>query len=233
MLLERYLPAAPAKVLDVGGGAGVYASWLAAKGHQVHLIDPVALHVEQAQAEGAGFTAAVGDARELAEAEDTWDAVLLLGPLYHLVERVDRVRALQEAGRVCRPGGVVLAAGISRYASTFDGFFRAFVDSPGFVPIMLEDLRSGVHRNPDRTPSRFTTAYFHDPHELASELVDAGLKDGRVLPVEGVLHWAPDIGYRLSDPTQCELILDVLAGMESDTSLCAATAHLLAVGTPG
>jgi SAM-dependent methyltransferase len=230
VLLQRFLPSAPARVLDVGGAAGVYASWLARRGYQVHLVDPVPLHVEQAGVDG-GFTAAVGDARHLDEADDSWDAVLLLGPLYHLVERGGRIRALEEARRVCRAGGVVLAAGISRYASSFDGFFRRFLDTPGFASMMMQDLRTGVHRNPDRVPERFTTAYFHQPHELAGEVAEAGLRPGPVLPVEGVLHWAPDIERRLSDPQQRELVLDVLAAMESDESACAATAHLLAVGT--
>ncbi|HZC24625.1 MAG TPA: SAM-dependent methyltransferase, partial [Candidatus Binatia bacterium] len=43
-LILRHLPAAPATIVDAGGGAGVYACWLAALGYQVHLIDPVAKH---------------------------------------------------------------------------------------------------------------------------------------------------------------------------------------------
>lgn len=44
-LLQRYLPPLPATVLDVGGGPGVYAGWLARLGYHVHLIDPISLHV--------------------------------------------------------------------------------------------------------------------------------------------------------------------------------------------
>jgi SAM-dependent methyltransferase len=133
VLLERYLPAPPARVLDVGGAAGVYSSWLAGRGYSVRLVDAVPLHVEQARAlaaAGPAFTAALGDARGLAEADASQDAVLLFGPLYHLLERADRVRALVEAGRVVRPGGIVVAAVISRYASAMDGFFRGFLDRP-------------------------------------------------------------------------------------------------------
>lgn len=66
VLLDRYLLAAPGRVLDVGGGSGVHASWLTDKGYDVHLIDPAPLHVEQASARG-GFRACIGDARELHE----------------------------------------------------------------------------------------------------------------------------------------------------------------------
>jgi 2-polyprenyl-3-methyl-5-hydroxy-6-metoxy-1,4-benzoquinol methylase len=63
-VLRRLLPAAPARVLDVGGGSGVHAEWLARDGHEVELVDPVPLHVEQA-ARLPGVTARAGDARAL------------------------------------------------------------------------------------------------------------------------------------------------------------------------
>jgi len=229
VLLERFLPAPPARVLDVGGASGVHASWLAGRGYQVHLVDPVPLHIEQALAAG-GFSAALGDARHLTEPDSSYDAVLLLGPLYHLTERADRLLALSQAARVARPGGVVAAAVICRYASMFDGFFRSLIDTPGFAAMMAEDLRTGQHRNPGREPERFTTAYFHDRDSITGEITDAGLHLRHVLPVEGPLHWAPGIGGRLADPAQRQLILDTLAVMEHDPAIAGATAHLLAIG---
>ena len=70
-LLGRHLPPPPAVVLDLGGAAGVYALPLAARGYQVHLVDPVARHVEQARRASAAqpatplASATVGDARQL------------------------------------------------------------------------------------------------------------------------------------------------------------------------
>ena len=130
-LLSRHLPAPPAVVLDVGGAAGVYALPLAGRGYQVHLVDPMARHVEQAlraageQPAAPLASATVGDARQLDRPDASVDAVLLLGPLYHLTDRADRIRALTEARRVLRPGGVLAAAAISRFASTLDGLPRA------------------------------------------------------------------------------------------------------------
>ena len=94
-LLERFLPGPPADILDVGGGPGVYAAILARQGYRVELIDAVALHVEQARAAAAAqpessFTARLGDARALDADDASVDAVLLLGPLYHLTKRDDR-----------------------------------------------------------------------------------------------------------------------------------------------
>ncbi|MPZ84088.1 MAG: methyltransferase domain-containing protein [Actinophytocola sp.] len=140
VLLDRPLPAPPASVLDVGGAFGVYATWLAGRGHLVRLVDPVPLHVESSRANG--IDADRGDARELAEPDGSWDAVLLLGPLYHLLDRVDRVRALAEARRVVRPGGVVLAATISRWASMYEVLLNNMGEAPGFLDMMRTDLKT-------------------------------------------------------------------------------------------
>ena len=88
-LLVRHLPPAPAVILDVGGGAGAYALWLAARGYRVHLVDPVPLHLEQARQASAAqgiplLSVRPGDARALEQPPASVDAVLLLGPLYHL-----------------------------------------------------------------------------------------------------------------------------------------------------
>ena len=107
-LLARFLPAPPATILDVGGAAGAYALPLAGDGYEVHLLDPVALHVEQARA-ASGARAAplastvVGDARELPFADASVDVVLMLGPLYHLTQASDRGRALRRGAPHAAP----------------------------------------------------------------------------------------------------------------------------------
>src|SRR5690606_14372757 len=99
-LLERFLPAPPAVVHDVGGARGAYALPLAAKGYAVHLLDAWPPHVEEAtsasaaQPEAPLVSCQVGDARAVPYDDASADAVLLLGPLYHLLERADRDRAL-------------------------------------------------------------------------------------------------------------------------------------------
>lgn len=98
------------RILDVGGATGVHAEWLAGDGHQVTLIDPVPEQVAVA-AKLSGVVAEVGDARALPYPDESFDAALLLGPLYHLQDRADRVRAVRETSRVLVPGGVVFAGG--------------------------------------------------------------------------------------------------------------------------
>ena len=89
------------------------------------MVDLTPLHVERALELASGdFTAALGDARALAAPDGSFDVVLLLGPLYHLLEREDRLCALAEARRVVPTGGLVAAAAISRFASLLDGLMR-------------------------------------------------------------------------------------------------------------
>jgi SAM-dependent methyltransferase len=224
-LLERFLPAAPGSVLDVGGGPGAYAAWLAERGYRVHLVDPVPLHIEQAAARG-GFTAALGDARRLDEGDSTYDAVLLLGPLYHLTERAERVGALAEARRVLRPGGIVAAAAISRFASLLDGLKYDRLGDPAFRAIVERDLAEGRHRNPDRRPEWFTTAYFHRPEELEGELAEAGLATEGTFGVEGP-GWL--LRNLWDDERQRESVLFAARAVERDPGLVGLSAHLLAI----
>jgi ubiquinone/menaquinone biosynthesis C-methylase UbiE len=235
-LLGRHLPPAPAVVLDVGGAAGVYALPLAARGYEVHLVDPMARHVEQAlrgsaqQPETPLASATVGDARRIEWPDASVDAVLLLGPLYHLTDRPDRIQALREARRVLRPDGVVAAAAISRFASTCDGLLRGYLDDPAFEAIVERDLRDGQHRNPTGRPEWFTTAYFHLPEELPGEVAEAGLSLQALLAIEGPAWMLPDIQQRLADPAGRERVLRAIRRVETEPSLLGASSHLLAVG---
>ncbi len=235
-LLARHLPAAPATVLDVGGGAGVYALPLAEEGYSVHLIDPVPSHVEQASAASAHQPGAsladarVGDARRLPFDDQSADAVLLLGPLYHLTNREDRVLALHEAYRVVHPGGLVFAAAISRFASTYDGLFRGFLDDPEFEEVVERDVREGQHRNPAGRPGWFTTAYFHLPQELREEATEAGLSVEALVSIEGLGWLVPDLEARLEDRGRRAKLLEVIRRLESESSLLGASSHLLVVG---
>ena len=234
-LLSRHLPPAPATVLDVGGGAGAYALPLAREGYSVHLIDPVPLHVEQAIAGSAAQPetplagAEVGDACSLSPASEAVDAVLLLGPLYHLISREDRLRALREARRVVRPGGVVLAAAISRFASTIDGLFNGFLADEDFEAIVTRDLRDGQHRNPGGRPGWFTTAYFHRPSELKEEAEEAGLVVEGLFGIEGPAWELRDLDAWIEDPTRRAKLVDAVRRVEAEPELLGASAHLLLV----
>ena len=158
-LLRARLPPAPARILDVGGGTGAHAEWLQRDGYAVTLIELVPAHVEAARARG--LTARHGDARALAELDASAEATLLLGPLYHLPDAADRARALTEAVRVTRPGGLVFAAAIARTAWPL---YAMRDDAP--LEALDATLATGVGDPVGTLPD----AYSHHPHELAAEL---------------------------------------------------------------
>jgi ubiquinone/menaquinone biosynthesis C-methylase UbiE len=228
-LLARWLPPPGAAVLDVGGGPGAYAAWLTGEGYDVALVDPVELHLDQARA--AGLTrVTLGDARELPYEDAAFDAVLMLGPLYHLPAADDRRRALAEGVRVLRPQGVLAAATISRFASLIDGLYKGLLTDPEFERLVERDLRDGRHENPTRHPRWFTSAYFHRPEELEAEVRGAGLKLEALLAVEGAAAFLPDIDDWLDDPSRRDTLLRAVRRVEAEPTLLGASPHLLAVG---
>jgi SAM-dependent methyltransferase len=235
-VLKRYLPPPPARVLDVGGAAGRYSLWLAREGYEAHLVDPVPRHVEQAR-EAARLepglslgSCRVGDARSLDFVDGFADGAILLGPLYHLTEAADRLAALAEAGRCLRPGGVLVAAAISRFASAVDGIVRGLLLDPEFVPIVERDLDEGQHRNPTERIEYFTEAYFHRPEELRAEMEEAGLVHEATLPVEGIGVLSKNLDELWKDEAAREAVLAIVRRLEDEPSLLGASPHLLAVG---
>lgn len=235
-IIDRYLPVPPATILDVGGGPGVYACWLARDGHEVHLIDPVPLHVEQARQASEGqpecqiASISLGDARKLHQPDISVDAVLMLGPLYHLTDREDRLLALREAYRVLKKNGHVFAVGISRFASLLDGLDRGILSDPKFMRIVQRDLTNGQHRNPTNELSYFTTAFFHHPEELASEVLETGFHLEKTLSIEGFAALLHDLDERWDDQDHRTLIMDAVRWVEDEPSILGITGHLMAIG---
>ena len=233
-VVSRHLPPPPAVVLDIGGAAGVHALWLAKRGYTVHLSDPVPRHVEQAreaseaQAPHRLASCTVADARKVDHDDASVDAVLMLGPLYHLTDRDDRIRALSEARRVLRTGGVLVAAAVSRFASLLSGLAADLLGDPDFVEIIRQDLRDGQHRN-STDKDYFTTTFFHQPHELRSEVEEAGFSLGPLTAVEGPAMWVNGFDRAWADPDKRALILEFLRTTESEPAILATGSHFLAV----
>jgi SAM-dependent methyltransferase len=231
-IVFRHLPVPPAVIADIGGGPGRYALWLADLGYRVVHRDLVPLHVEQVRMNsgtGSVIDSAVGDARSLDLADESVDAVLLLGPLYHLTRRADRVQALREARRVVRPGGPVFGAAISRWATRLDGMLRLrlYEQAPAVLDLVGPLEQTGVM--PPLMPGGFN-GFAHRPRQLKSEFVSADLVVADLVCIEGAAYLLDDLDDRVADELDWRVILDSARAHERVPELMGLGSHLLATG---
>jgi ubiquinone/menaquinone biosynthesis C-methylase UbiE len=218
--LADYLPQPPASILDIGGGPGRYAIALTQQGYQVTLFDlsqgNLALARTKAAEAGVELAGYVhGNATRLSHiADESFDVVLLMGPLYHLVAANDRQQAAREAGRVLKRDGLIFAAFITRYAP----LRRMARTDPVYVIEHADELEIILAQGalPHRAGRNFTDAYFAHPAEIEPFMEKIGFEHRLSIACEGVVseidaqinelsgaHWQVwvDLNYRLGkDP---------------------------------
>ena len=232
-LVARFLPEPPAVVLDVGGATGIYSFFIAGLGHEVHLVDIVPRHIEQAVAtsgEPASPTLAsarVGDARALEFVDESADVVVMHGPLYHLTESEDRKQALSEVWRILRPGGVLLAFAITRYAGAIYGIAEGLIYNGEYRQMIRNELETGRRTNPPDGVKTFPNAFFHLPEELRSELETVAFRCETVLGVVGPAWLVPTIDAAWDDPAKRECMMEMARMLENEPVL---GPRILAVG---
>jgi len=222
------------KILDVGGGTGIYAYWLAQMGHEVHMIDPVPQHIKKAISKAEHYdkqleSVSIGDALNLNFPEKKFDIVLLLGPLYHLTEKEDRLKALNEARKVLTQGGLVICGGISKYTAVFDGYFRNLIEDEDFQKIVRTGIETGQHRNPTEKLDYFTDAYFHNPDELKNEIMESGLLIEDLVAIESFGWLLESLQDILNDKKRKSLLLEMIEKLEHDQSIIGISSHFIVI----
>lgn len=240
-LLREYLPPAPATVYDIGGGYGEYAWWLSSLGYQVHLFDlaqtNIAMSAElSAEYPGCQLKAAeVADARNIDRPSGSADAVLCMGPLYHIAQREERLAALNECARLLRPGGVLCVAAITRYATllwatTVFGAANRLLEEDAFMQMVDTELRTGEHVRPADSAYRgIGRSHFHAPDELKGELSDAGFKDIKLHGVVGCGWLAPNLDALWQDDKARAAIMRAVRLLDGETDVIGLSTHLLAI----
>lgn len=230
--LQEYLPG-QGTVLEVGAATGRYTLELAQRGYLVTAVDlSVGLLAEcRKRIAGAGLERqvrfVVADARALDEvAEGEFDAVLLMGPLYHLIAEADRKVALQQAFARLRKDGLVFTAFLSRFAVLADLIKKR----PGWIEVQAE-VRSVLERG--RRPDDFPRGGFRGYLAHVSEIVplheSIGFKTVTVAGVEPVIS-ADDESYNRLEGQQRQLWLDLFYEISQERSILGASRHILYIG---
>jgi SAM-dependent methyltransferase len=238
-MLARHLPDS-GRILDIGGGPGRYAIWLADRNYRVTLADVSPDLLDIARSRLGADPAHPGpldeiieaDARDLSRWPDqSFDALLSLGPFYHLTDPNDRDQAAREAARVVRPGGVVFVAlmpwlGFLRRTIWLADERRHLAD-PAFVAALRDH---GVFTND--VPRRFTCGYGVRPAEVVPFFESYGFATRTFVSTHGFVNGIESAlaETRLSDPDAYAAALELLIETADDPGLLGLGGHLLYVG---
>lgn len=232
-LIGRYL-LKKSIIIDVGGGPGVYAEWLASMGHEVHLIDPVEKHIKQANKRSKQakktFNVILGEAQKLDFPDNFADVAIMHGPLYHLQQKEQRVKALTESKRILKPTGVVLGFAINHSASTVAALLNGFIHTPEIFDMCKKELSAGVHEAPKNMPGILPSAYFHRPDELKNELEEAGLTYLDTYAVEGMIWIDKTYFESRFDAEKKKRMTELMQITEKDRSLLSLSPHMMIAG---
>jgi len=231
---EELLPAG-ARVLDLGGGPGRWTIWLARRGHRVVLADlsPGLLEIARRELAEAGVEAEAileVDARDLGRfSAGEFDAVLALGPFYHLVAAADRERAAREAHRVLRLGGLLLATVMTRYSWLLGVLLEA---GSRRLPELRRALEDGIYRNDE--PGRFTEAYLYRPWDVVPFFEASSFETVRVMASQSFLYLAQEQVAELHerDAEAYSALLDIAYQAATDPSILGSSGHILYAGRP-
>jgi ubiquinone/menaquinone biosynthesis C-methylase UbiE len=232
-IISRNLPKNPIKIIDLCGASGHYAYWLAQMGHEVHLMDLSPKHIEEAYGNKVKYNTELasiscGDARSLDYENESFDMVLLMGALYHLQEKDDRLQCLKEVYRILKNGGIGVFAYISRFAPMLDGFIKGLVVDPIYCNIMEDAIFTGKHNNPENKHNYFTNAYLHSTNEIYNELLFTKFNSIVHYAVEG-FGGIINISEYLNDRNKLEKLLHFLRITEHNTEMLGISHHQLII----
>lgn len=244
ILLET-LPEAPAVIYDIGGGYGEYSWWLASLGYEVHLFDLSEKNIEMSKELGPEHpdcklaSAEVCDALSVPRKDKSADAVLLMGPLYHITDYDERIAAIKESRRLLKDGGVLFAAALTPYSVLLHNItvYNPFGDNPDktledsdFMKMVEREIKDGNHINPDNTVyNGIGSAHLHTAKALKGELYCGGFESVIVHGIMGGAWLAKDIDELWKNEVSRNALMRTVRLLDTCEEVMGLSGHLLAV----
>jgi len=230
--LDKYINE-KSNILDVGGGPGKYAFYLKKRGHCVSLLDLSAENINFAKIKAKEYNLELNDYRHADVldmsfvSDETFDVVLCLGPLYHLMDIKQRLRAINECLRVLRSDGLIFIAFINKFAqavSLINGSPEKIIEWRSYFDQVIE---TGI--NNGEVDSGFTDSYFFYPDEVESLLDNFPLKKLVISGVEGLFAQSENKLKNL-DKQLLEEWVNFSFKYASHPSILGACQHILYIG---
>ena len=223
-------------ILDLGGGAGVYSFPLAKKGYKVTLADLSETLLAQAknQKEEDKVQNLIScdqvNATDLSNyIEDSFDIVLLFGPLYHLTEKSEREKCIGEIRRVLKPGGKVFASFIPHLSGSI-ALVQRFCWSPDQVDIntLEECFDSGKFKN--LSDKGFQEGFYPTSDEIENLFATNGFEKQLLRSIRGFGYEKEDVIYKFENTPNFEKILELIDSTAADKSIIEMCGHAMYIG---
>lgn len=244
ILLEN-LPKPPAVIYDIGGAYGEYAWWLASLGYEVHLFDLSETNIKLSKELAKEYptcslsSSEVGDARNIPRADNSADAVLLMGPLYHITDYDERIKAIKESFRLLKNDGVIFTAALTPYSVLLYNITvyspkgenkNTYLENTDFLAMVESELKDGCHINPNREVYEgLGSSHLHMAKALKAELEVGGFSDSVVHGVMGGAWLVHDIDELWKNEISRNALMNTVRLLDKHEEIIGLSGHLLAV----
>ena len=248
LLLEN-LPKPPAVIYDIGGAYGEYAWWLTSLGYEVHLFDLSERNIlmsDLLKDEYKGFelySKEVCDARDVPRDNSSADAVLLMGPLYHIIDHDERIKAIKECKRLLKHGGKLFTASLTPFSVLLHNITvydpcgdtgNTWLEDKGFLRMVERELNDGCHENPDREVySGIGSAHFHSASSLRGELAEGGFGETEVHGIMGGAWLVHDLDSVWENEVSRKALMNTVRLLDGHEEILGLSGHLLGVSING
>ena len=242
IILEN-LPKPPAVIYDIGGAYGEYSWWLASLGYEVHLFDLSETNIKMSKELAKEYpdcslaASEVCDARKVPRTDNSADAVLLMGPLYHITDYEERIRAIKESFRLLKKGGVLFSAALTPYSVLLYNITvyspndeETYLEDPEFLTMIERELKDGCHINPNKEVyAGLGSSHLHTAKALKDELSAGGFSDTVVHGVMGGAWLVNNIDELWKNERSRNALMNTVRMLDTHEEIIGLSCHLLAV----